>query len=114
MHTQTLGLTKKAFQLRKVKIETLKYAFEQIKPILRKYMREKGILELELDLKSKKVLVLEPILSGERDLWVRLWLNGEVPTEKLVDRMRERFQWVEYLDFSDFLSGVEIWVKEMR
>jgi len=84
-YTQILGLTKKAFQLRKVKKETLKYAFEQIKPILRKYMKEKGILGLELNLKSKQLLALEPIERGEREFWVIQWLDSELSTEKFIE-----------------------------
>jgi len=109
-----LELTKKAFSLRKAKHETLALAFQQIKPILEKYMKENHILELELNLKNKHVLALEPIDNGERDLWIRLWLDGDASAKQLEERMKHRFQWVEYLRFSGFLENVEAWCKEKR
>jgi len=109
-----IQLTKKAFSLPEAKRETLTYAFQQVKPILKEYMDENGILQLELDLKKKTAFVLEPIPNGERNLWIRLWLKGECSTRKLRERMKQRFQWVEYLSFCDFLEGVESWLRGVQ
>ena len=118
MMENALHLTMKAFKelkpTSKHKRETLAYAFEQIKPILKKYMKENHILELELNLKTKHVLALEPIKNGEREAWINLWLNNEVSTKQLEERMKLRFQWVEYLSFSDFLNGVESWLRGVQ
>jgi len=109
-----LRLTMKAFKELKTtskhKRETLAYAFEQVRPILRNYMKENHILALEPDLKTKRVLALEPISNGERGLWIDLWLNNDVSTKQLQKRMKLYYQWVEYLSFSDFLEGVESWL----
>lgn len=112
MVTERIQLTKKAFNLHKVKRETLAYAFQQVKPILKEYMEKNHVLRLELDLKNKHALVLEPICNGEREAWIQLWLDGEVSTEQLRKRMKLRFQWVQYYSFIDFLEGMEFWLKE--
>jgi len=108
-------LSKKAFEklkpTSKHRRETLAYAFEQLKPILKEYMKENHILALEIDLKTKHALALEPIHNGEREAWLEMWLNNDVSTEKLEKRMRLRFQWCEYLSFADFLEGVELWLR---
>ena len=113
---KTLRLTRKAFTnvkgTSKHKIETRAYAFEQIKPILKEYMEENHILKLEVNLKRKTAVALEPILNGERDLWIRLWLNGEVSTKQLRKRMKQHFQWVQYLSFNDFLESMKYWLRE--
>jgi hypothetical protein len=114
MVTERIQLTKKAFNLHKVKRETLAYAFQQIKPILKEYMEKNHILRLELNLKNKHALVLEPIWNGERDLWIRLWLDSDASSKQLRKRMKRRFQWVEYISFSDFLEDVEAWCKKER
>lgn len=113
---KTLRLTRKAFTnvkgTSKHKIETRALAFEQIKPILKEYMDENHILQLDLNLKDKTALALEPIDNGERDLWIRLWLHGDCSTRKLRKRMKQRFQWSQYLSFNDFLEGMEYWLKQ--
>jgi regulator of replication initiation timing len=114
-HLKTLLLTKKAFTNVKPKskhqTETLAYAFEQIKPILKKYMNENQILQLEINLKNKHALALEPIDNAERQFFIESWLNNEISTKKLTEKLKQRFQWVEYLNFSDFLCSVESWLK---
>lgn len=104
-----LDLTMKAFMLRKAKFETLAYAFVQVLPVLKDYWKQKHTLAFELNFKTRHVLVLEPICNGEREAWLEMWLNGEVSTRQLKERMRQRFQWVEYYSFSDFLEGVKVW-----
>jgi len=106
-----LHLTMKAFQLHGVLRRTLILTFEQIKPILKRYMKENHVLRLEVNLKNKHAFALEPICNGEREAWLRLWLNDEISTKQLRKRMKERFQWVEYLNFADFLNDVEAWLK---
>jgi hypothetical protein len=95
----------------KRKRETLASAFEQIKPILRKYMEENHILAIDLDLKNREYLVLEPILNAEKNLRIEQWLNGELSTSRFKIQLKRRYQWVQYLSFSDFLSGVESWLE---
>jgi hypothetical protein len=96
------------------KRETLAYAFEQIKPILKKYMNENQILQLEINLKNKRAFTLEPIDKFERQFFVDSWLNNEISTKELKDKLGKRFQWVEYLNFADFLSGVENWLIQKK
>ena len=113
---KALRLTKLAFAkvkpTSKHKRETL--AFEQIKPILKEYMKENHILAIELNLRSRKYLVLEPIPNAERNFWVEQWLCGEVSTRRFKAQLKQRFQWVQYLSFSDFLSGVEAWLENKK
>lgn len=111
---KTLRLSKKAFQLckPKPKTETLLLALEQIEPILKEYMVENDVLRLELDVGDRSVVALEPIPNGQRDFWVKQWLKNKLPTEKLIEIMDERFEWVEYCDVAVFLDGVEWWLKE--
>jgi len=113
---KALRLTKLAFAkvkpTSKHKRETL--AFEQIKPILKEYMKENHILAIELNLRSRKYLVLEPISNAERNFWVEQWLNGEVPTRRFQAQLKQRFQWAQYLSFSDFLSGIEAWLENKK
>jgi len=113
---KTLRLTRKAFTnvkgKTKHKIETRALAFEQIKPILKQYMEENHILQLDLNLKDETAFALEPVGNGERDLWIRLWLHGDCSTRKLRKRMKQRFQWSEYPSFNDFLNGMEFWLKQ--
>jgi len=112
---KTLRLSKNAFDKVKPtsehKRETLALAFEQIKPILKKYMEENNILAIELDLKNRKYLVLEPIPNAERNFWVEQWLNGKLSTRRFKTQLKRRYQWVQYLSFSNFLSGVESWLE---
>jgi len=109
-----LRLTMKAFKELKTtskhKRETLAYAFEQVKPILRKYMKENHVLALELNLKTKRLLVLESIPNAERTFFVEEWLNGEISTKEFRKKLRKRFQWVQYFNLADFLEGVEVWL----
>lgn len=109
---KVIQLTKKTFQLRKCKLITLHYAIEQIEPILKKYMENKDVLKITFDLRKKHVLALEPIENCERNMWIRLWLDNEFSTEKLVENMKHNYQWVEYVSISDFLNGIETWIKE--
>jgi len=115
---KALRLTKLAFAkvkpTSKHKRETLALAFEQIKPILKEYMKENHILAIELNLRSRKYLVLEPISNAERNFWVEQWLNGEVPTRRFQAQLKQRFQWAQYLSFSDFLSGIEAWLENKK
>ena len=108
---QTLRLSIKAFELRKPKRETLSYAFHRIEPILKEYMMFTKKLELEVDLNNKHCLVFESIPNGERQFWVEQWLNNELLTEQLSERLKPRFQWAEYLGSADFLKGVELWLR---
>jgi regulator of replication initiation timing len=96
------------------KRETLLLAFEQIKPILKEYMKENHVLAVELDLKNRKYLALEPIPNAERNFWVEQWLSGELSTRRFKAQLKRRFQWVQFLSFSDFLSGVEAWLENRK
>jgi hypothetical protein len=115
---KALCLTKLAFAKVKPtsehKRETLLLAFEQIKPILKEYMKENHVLAIDLDLKNRKYLVLEPIPNAERNFWVEEWLSGELSTRRFKAQLKRRFQWVQYLSFSDFLSGVEVWLENRK
>lgn len=106
-----LESTKKAFQLCKCKLITLHYVVEQIEPILKRYMENKDVLKVTFDLRKKDVLALEPIENCERDLWVQLWLDDELSTEELVERMKYTYQTVQYTNVSDFLGDIEAWIK---
>ena len=112
--TERIQLTKKAFNFHKVKRETLAYAFQQVKPILKEYMEKNHVLRLEVNLKNKHALALEPVRNGEREAWIQLWLDGKVSTDQLRKRMKLRFQWTEYLSFSDFLDGIESWLRGVQ
>ncbi|MEM3700700.1 MAG: hypothetical protein QXL57_07545 [Candidatus Bathyarchaeia archaeon] len=113
---KALRLTKEAFDkvkpTSKHKRETLRYAVEQIKPLLKRYMRDNHVLAIELDYRKRRYLVLEPMPNAERQFWVNEWLEGDIPTKKLKQKLKVRYQWVQYLSFSDFLSGVEAWLLE--
>ena len=98
----------------KTKRETLALTFEQIKPILKEYMRENHVLAVELDLKNRKYLALESIPNVERNFWVEQWLSGELSTRRFKAQLKRRFQWVQFLSFSDFLSGVEAWLENRK
>jgi len=103
---KALRLTKLAFAKVKPtsqkKRETLALCFEQIKPILKEYMKENHILAIELDLKNRKCLVLEPIPNVERNFWVEQWLSGELSTRRFKAQLKRRFQWVQFLLFLIF------------
>jgi hypothetical protein len=96
------------------KRETLAYAYEQVKPLVKRFMQENKILALEVDLSNRHVLACEPIQNFERQFFVDSWLNNEVSTKELKDKLGKRFQWVKYLNFSDFLSGVENWLIQKK
>jgi hypothetical protein len=102
-----LKLSIKAFKLRRVKHDTLIMAFEQIKPILERYMEKNQIPYIRVDLKTKEALVVEPIPNAFRQFWVDRWLDGECSTEELKERMNCRFQNTHYLNFADFLQNLE-------
>jgi len=80
--------------------------------ILERYMVENEILAIEIDLKKKQCMVLEPIANAERQFWVEEWLRGELPTRRLQKKLKERFQWVLYVSFFDFLKKVETWLRK--
>jgi hypothetical protein len=115
---KALRLTRLAFAKVKPtsqkKRETLALCFEQIKAILKEYMKENHVLAIELDLKNRKCLVLEPIPNVERNFWVEQWLSGELSTRRFKALLKRRFQWVQYLSFSDFLNGVEAWLENKK
>lgn len=94
----------------KHKRETLYYAFEQIKPLIKRYMQANKILALELDLRTLHCLTLEPIQNWEKDLHIRRWLDGNLKTAHFKKWLKRKYQWVEYLSFLDFLRGVEEWL----
>lgn len=81
-----------------------------LKPLIKRYMKAHKILALELDLKTLRCLTLEPIQNWEKDLHVRMWLEGELKTSDFQEKLKKKWQWVEYLSFSDFLRGVEAWL----
>jgi hypothetical protein len=115
---KTLSLTIQAFT--KInptsfhKRETLTYAIEQIEPLLKRYMRKNKILALEVNLRNKHALTLEPIQNFERQIFVDSWLNNEISTKELKSKLKQRFHWVEYLNFADFLRSVEGWLTQKR
>jgi hypothetical protein len=106
-----LNLTIKAFKLRRVKHDTLIMAFEQIKPILERYMEKNQISYIKVDLKTKEALVVEPIPNAVRQFWVNEWLEGECSTEELKKWMDCRFQNTHYLNFADFLETIKSQLK---
>ena len=108
---QTLCLSIKTFELRKSKRETLAHAFHQVEPILKEYMEFTNKYELEVDLKNKHCLVFEPIERVERRFWVDEWLDSKLSSKQLCEKMKRRFQWVEYVSFADFLRGIELWLR---
>lgn len=114
MSVKALDYTMKAFKLRKVKRETLILAFEQIKPLLERYMKENYVSAIRLDLETKHLSALEPISNAERHFWLEEWLNSEISTRQLKKRMKQHYHWVEYVSFSDFLSGVESWLRGVQ
>jgi hypothetical protein len=97
------------------KRETLAYAYEQVKPLIKRFMGENNVLALEVNLRTKRALALEPIQKVERQFFVDSWLNNEISTKELKGKLKHRFyHWVEYLNFSDFLSGVENWLTQKK
>ena len=98
----------------KHKRETLYYAFEQVKPLIKRYMKAHKILALELDLKTLRCLTLEPIQNWEKDLHVRMWLRGELKTSDFQRKLKRKWQWVGYFSFADFLRGVEVWLVKQK
>jgi len=74
---------------------------------IRHYMRQKGILEVEFNYKNNTVLALEPVKHGERQFWIDQWLKKELSNKKLLEKLHEQLQWVEYIDIQTFLESVE-------
>jgi hypothetical protein len=111
MMEDALKLSIKAFKLRKTKLDTLALCFEQIKPILERYMEKNQIPYIKVDLKTRKALVVEPIPNAFRQFWVDRWLDGECSTEQLKEWLNYRFQNTHYLNFADFLEDVKSWLK---
>lgn len=112
-------LAEKAFSLRKAKRETLAYAFQQIKPVLEEYMKENCVLELEVNLEDGDFETVEAISHGEREMWVSMWLKGELSTKQLLKAIRDfrkfHVQRVSHgYGFDGFLREVESWLKEKR
>jgi len=70
-------------------------------------MREHEILEVEIE--NDETYVLEPIARGERDLWIRLWLDDEFSTKQLAEQVKRfceyPFQWC-LCGTEDFLKWI--------
>jgi hypothetical protein len=96
------------------KRETLAYAYEQVKPLIKRFMRGNNVLALQVNLRTKHALALEPIQNFERQFFVDSWLDNEISTKELKGKFEKRFQWVEYFNFADFLSGVENWLIQKK
>lgn len=111
---KALAFTIKAFEKVKPtsakKRETLAYAFEQIEPLLMRYMKENNIPLLKVDLKTKRALVVEPVPNAIKQAWVEQWLSGELSTEQFKEWLRCRYQNAFYFNFADFLKDVEFWL----
>jgi hypothetical protein len=45
-------------------------------------MLKNNIQKVEID--GELTTVLEPVSHGEKGLWIRMWLNGEMSTKKLL------------------------------
>ena len=91
--------------------------FEQLKPILEQYMKEQEILSLNLSLKDGDFETVEPISHGEREMWVSMWLKGELTSKQLLGEIRDfkkyHFQTVAHgYGFDGFLREVEAWLEE--
>ncbi|MEM5867749.1 MAG: hypothetical protein QXG39_07505 [Candidatus Aenigmatarchaeota archaeon] len=96
------------------KRETLALCFEQVKGILKDFMREKGIPLVEVNLETKEALVVEPIPNMIKQAWVQEWLNGELSTEQFEKWLNCKFQNTHYVNFADFLRDVEAWLLEKK
>lgn len=113
-----LTLTIQAFEKVKPtsakKRETLAFCFEQVKPILEKYMEENNIPLVQVDLKTREALVVEPIPNAVKNVWVEEWLNGELQTEQFKEWLNYKFQNTHYVNFADFLRDVEFWLEKRK
>ena len=84
----------------------LEQTFDKIpKKIIEAYMIENHILRITLDFKEGTALVYEPIRKEEKELFVHLWLNGELSTKKLRSQMKQIYRWTQYC-LEDFLKMV--------
>gem|GEM_PF-3257086 len=113
-----LKLTIQAFEKVKPtsakKRETLALCFEQVTPILKEFMEANNIPYIEVDLETRRALVVEPIPNAIKQVWIEQWLNGELSTEQLKEWLNCKFQNTHYLNFADFLKDVEFWLYEKR
>jgi len=98
----------------KHKRETLYYAYEQVKPLIKRYMKANNILALEVDTQTFECMALEPVQNFERNFFVERWLEGNLSTREFKRRLKQRFQWVGYFSFADFLRGVEAWLVKQK
>ncbi|MEM3673802.1 MAG: hypothetical protein QW468_06260 [Candidatus Bathyarchaeia archaeon] len=96
------------------KRETLALCFEQVKPILREYMKANSIPLIKVDLKTRRALIVEPIPNAIKQTWVEQWLNDELSTEQLKEWLTCKFQNTHYVNFADFLRDVEAWLLEKK
>jgi len=106
-----LDYTIKAFKLRKAKLDTLGLCFEQIKPILKRYMEKNQIPYIKVNLKTRKALVVEPIPNAVKQWVIEQWLNNQLSNERFKEWLGYRFQNVHYLNFADFLETVKSQLK---
>jgi hypothetical protein len=106
-HYKALDYTIKAFKLRKVKYDTLVLCFEQIKPILERYMEKNQIPYVRVDLKTKEALIVEPIPNAMKQWIIEQWLNNQLSNEDFKKWLGYRFQNTHYLNFADFLQNLE-------
>ena len=75
---------------------------------IKRYMIENSIPRVKID--GDEALVLEPISHGERAMWIKMWLAGELSTKQLLKEIKDyvkcRFQWSSW-DTDDFLRAVK-------
>jgi hypothetical protein len=107
MMEDALKLSIKAFRLRKAKLDTLALCFEQIKPILERYMEKNQIPYIRVDLKTKETLVVEPIPNAMKQWIIEQWLNNQLSNKDFKKWLGYRFQNVHYVNFADFLQNLE-------
>lgn len=114
---RTVQLSRKAFQQHTGNMEILTRAFEKLKPTLAEYMEQHEILSMTLNLEDDDFETVEPISHGEREMWVDLWLQGELSTKQLLKEIKDfqkcHVQCVSHgYGFDEFLREVERWLKE--
>ena len=75
---------------------------------IKRYMLEKNIPKVKID--GDATLILEPIPCGEKEMWIRMWLNGELSSRELLKTIKDYvecpFQWSSW-DTDDFLRAVK-------